>query len=71
MEAWQYTGAIVIGYALLILVLGMGRWSRLSRVAIDDYFKVAPGFGFVVLYLGIAGIGLRRAGRRLLVGRSA
>ena len=55
MEAWHYTVLIVLGYALLILILGMGRWSRLTRVAIDDYFKVAPGFGFVVLYLGIAG----------------
>jgi len=54
-EAWHYTVLIVFGYALLILVLGTGRWTRLTRVAIDDYFKVAPGFGFLVLYLGIAG----------------
>jgi len=54
-EAWHYTVLIVLGYALLFLFLGMGKWSRLTRVAMDDYFKVAPGFGFVVLYLGIAG----------------
>lgn len=55
MEAWHYTILIVIGYALLVFVVGTGRWSKLSRVAIDDYFKVAPGFGFLILYLGIAG----------------
>ena len=55
MEAWQYTLLIVLGYALLILILGTGRWTRLTKVAIDDYFKVAPGFGFLILYLGIAG----------------
>ena len=48
MQAWHYTILIVFGYAVLILVLGTGRWSRLTRVSIDDYFKVAPGFGFVV-----------------------
>ena len=55
MEAWHYTALIVLGYALAILVLGTGRWTKMTHVAIDDYFKVAPGFGFLILYLGIAG----------------
>ncbi|MCZ0955090.1 MAG: sodium:solute symporter family protein [Rhodospirillaceae bacterium] len=55
MESWHYTVIIVILYALLILWVGTGRWTKVGRVAMDDYFKVAPGFGFLVLYLGIAG----------------
>ena len=55
MESWHYTVIIVILYALLILWVGTGRWTKVGRVAMDDYFKVAPGFGFIVLYLGIAG----------------
>ncbi len=55
MESWHYTIIIVILYALLILWVGTGRWTKVGRVAMDDYFKVAPGFGFIVLYLGIAG----------------
>ena len=55
MESWHYTIIIVILYALLILWVGTGRWTKVGRVAMDDYFKVAPGFGFLVLYLGIAG----------------
>ena len=55
MESWHYTVVIVALYALLILWVGTGRWTKVGRVAMDDYFKVAPGFGFVVLYLGIAG----------------
>ena len=55
MESWHYTVIIVILYALLILWVGTGRWTRIGRVAMDDYFKVGPGFGFIVLYLGIAG----------------
>ena len=55
MESWHYTVIIVVLYALLILWVGTGRWTRVGRVAMDDYFKVAPGFGFIVLYLGIAG----------------
>ena len=55
MESWHYTVVIVILYALLILWVGTGRWTKVGRVAMDDYFKVAPGFGFIVLYLGIAG----------------
>ena len=55
MESWHYTVVVVILYALLILWVGTGRWTRVGRVAMDDYFKVAPGFGFLVLYLGIAG----------------
>ena len=55
MESWHYTVIIVALYALLILWVGTGRWTKVGRVAMDDYFKVAPGFGFVVLYLGIAG----------------
>ncbi len=55
MESWHYTVIIVIIYALLILWVGTGRWTKVGRVAMDDYFKVAPGFGFIVLYLGIAG----------------
>ena len=56
MEAWHYTALIVLGYALAILVIGTGRWTKMTHVAIDDYFKVAPGFGFLILYLGFAGI---------------
>ena len=55
MESWHYTIIIVALYAMLILWVGTGRWTKGGRVAMDDYFKVAPGFGFVVLYLGIAG----------------
>ena len=55
MESWHYTVVIVAIYALLILYVGTGRWTRVGKVAMDDYFKVAPGFGFIVLYLGIAG----------------
>jgi SSS family solute:Na+ symporter len=55
MESWHYTVAIVIAYASLILWIGTGRWTKIGRVAMDDYFKVGPGFGFIVLYLGIAG----------------
>ncbi len=55
MESWHYTVIIVALYALLILWVGTGRWTKVGRVAMDDYFKVAPGFGFLVLYLGIAG----------------
>ena len=55
MESWHYTVIVVFLYALLILWVGTGRWTRVGRVAMDDYFKVAPGFGFLVLYLGIAG----------------
>ena len=55
MESWHYTIIIVVIYAALILWVGTGRWTRVGRVAMDDYFKVAPGFGFIVLYLGIAG----------------
>ncbi len=55
MESWHYTVVIVILYAMLILWIGTGRWTRVGKVSMDDYFKVAPGFGFVVLYLGIAG----------------
>ena len=55
MESWHYTVIIVILYALLILWVGTGHWTKVGRVAMDDYFKVAPGFGFIVLYLGIAG----------------
>ena len=55
MQPWHWTALIVLAYSLLILVLGTGRWTRLTRVAIDDYFVVAPGLGFVLLYLGIAG----------------
>ena len=55
MESWHYTIIIVAIYAALILWVGTGRWTRVGRVAMDDYFKVAPGFGFIVLYLGIAG----------------
>ena len=55
MESWHYTVIIVTLYALLILWVGTGRWTKVGRVAMDDYFKVAPGFGFIVLYLGIAG----------------
>ena len=55
MESWHYTVIIVVLYALLILWVGTGRWTKVGRVAMDDYFKVAPGFGFIVLYLGIAG----------------
>ena len=54
-ESWHYTILIVVLYAALILWVGTGRWARAGRVAMDDYFKVAPGFGFIVLYLGIAG----------------
>ncbi len=54
-ESWHYTVLIVFAYALLILWLGTGRWTRMGNVRMDDYFKVAPGFGFIVLYLGIAG----------------
>ena len=54
-ESWHYTILIVFLYAALILWVGTGRWTRMGRVAMDDYFKVAPGFGFIVLYLGIAG----------------
>ena len=55
MESWHYTVVIVVLYALLILYVGTGRWTRGGKVSMDDYFKVAPGFGFIVLYLGIAG----------------
>ena len=55
MESWHYTVIIVTFYALLILWVGTGRWTKGGRVSMDDYFKVAPGFGFIVLYLGIAG----------------
>ena len=55
MESWHYTVVIVALYALLILYVGTGRWTRGGKVSMDDYFKVAPGFGFIVLYLGIAG----------------
>ena len=55
MESWHYTVTIVVLYALLILWVGTGRWTRGGRVAMDDYFKVGKGFGFIVLYLGIAG----------------
>ena len=55
MESWHYTVIIVSLYAMLILWVGTGRWTKGGRVAMDDYFKVAPGFGFLVLYLGIAG----------------
>ena len=54
-QSWHYTILIVFLYAALILWVGTGRWTRMGRVAMDDYFKVAPGFGFIVLYLGIAG----------------
>lgn len=54
-ESWHYTVIIVIAYSMLILWLGTGRWTKMGNVRMDDYFKVAPGFGFVVLYLGIAG----------------
>lgn len=46
---------ICIIYALLILVVGTGKWTKGGAVRMDDYFKVGPGFGFIVLYLGIAG----------------
>ena len=55
MESWHYTIIIVAIYAALTLWIGTGRWTKVGRVAMDDYFKVAPGFGFIVLYLGIAG----------------
>ena len=55
MESWHYTVIIVAIYASLTLWIGTGRWTRVGRVSMDDYFKVAPGFGFIVLYLGIAG----------------
>ena len=55
MESWQITLSIVFGYALVILVIGTGRWTRVGRVSMDDFFKVGPGFGFVILYLGMAG----------------
>ena len=54
-ESWHYTVAIVIAYSMLILWVGTGRWTRVGKVRMDDYFKVGPGFGFLVLYLGIAG----------------
>ena len=55
MESWHYTIIIVIAYALLILWLGTGKWAKVENARMDDYFKVGPGFGFIVLYLGIAG----------------
>lgn len=55
MESWHYTIIIVVLYSLLILWVGTGRWTKANRVAMDDYFKVGSGFGFIVLYLGIAG----------------
>jgi SSS family solute:Na+ symporter len=55
MESWHYTLIIVIAYATLILWIGTGKWTKGGRVSMDDYFKVGPGFGFLVLYLGMAG----------------
>jgi SSS family solute:Na+ symporter len=54
-ESWHVVVGIVIAYAIFILLVASGKWTRVGRVAMDDYFKVAPGFGFVVLYLGMAG----------------
>jgi|TARA_B100001250_G_scaffold410332_1_gene436554 SSS family solute:Na+ symporter len=55
MESWQVTVLIVFLYAALIMFVGTGKWTKGGTVRMDDYFKVGPGFGFIVLYLGIAG----------------
>ena len=55
MESWHYTVIIVFTYAALILWVGTGKWTKGGRVSMDDYFKVGPGFGFIILYLGMAG----------------
>lgn len=55
MESWHIIVGIVFAYAAFILVIGSGKWTQGGRIAMDDYFKVAPGFGFLVLYLGMAG----------------
>jgi len=46
---------ICAAYAALILYVGTGKWTKGGQVRMDDFFKVGPGFGFIVLYLGIAG----------------
>jgi SSS family solute:Na+ symporter len=55
LESWQYTIIIVAVYAVFILWIGTGKWTKASNDRMDDYFKVGPGFGFLVLYLGMAG----------------
>ena len=55
MESWQVTVLIVFLYAALIMFVGTGKWTKGGTIRMDDYFKVGPGFGFIVLYLGIAG----------------
>lgn len=42
-------------YMIVVAFLGLGPWSRLSRVAIADYYKVGAGVALPLVYLGIAG----------------
>jgi solute:Na+ symporter, SSS family len=55
MENWQIIFGVVVLYMIFVLGLGVSPATRVTRVAIDDYFKVSAGVGFLLLYLGVAG----------------
>ena len=55
MADWQIIFGMVLAYIVLVLVVGLGPWTRVARVQIEDYFKVSAGVGFLLLYLGVAG----------------